>query len=115
MPGYIQSAGCFQKPWSKQMATEMATIRWIGGAVDRAVYTTDSASEFVPTVAEKAAHIFVGFSSNRGKAAPGMLSLAVFLRTGRQTSFNMFQQVPCPMQYGTCFFTTGIVSGMKGP
>ncbi len=48
--------------------------RWIGGAVDRAVYSTDSASsELVPTVAEKAAHIFVGFSSNRGTAAPGML------------------------------------------
>ena len=87
--------------------------RW---AVDRAVYSTSSASsELVPTVAEKAAHIFVGFSSNRGTAAPGMLSLAVFVRTGRQTSFNMFQQVPCPMQYGTCFFTTGIVSGMKCP
>ena len=57
--------------------------RW---EVDRAVYSTDSASsELVPTVAEKAAHIFVGFSSNRGTAAPGMLSLAVsFKPAGKQ-------------------------------
>ena len=58
----------------------MLEPKWlrIGGAVDRAMYSTDSASsELVPTVAEKAAHIFVGFSSNRGTAAPGMLSLAV--------------------------------------
>ena len=54
----------------------MLEPKWlrIGGAVDRAMYSTDSASsELVPTVAEKAAHIFVSFSSNRGTAAPGML------------------------------------------
>ena len=83
--------------------------RW---AVDRAVYSTGSASsELVPTVAEKAAHIFVGFSSNRGTAAPGMLSLAVsFKPAGKQVSTS---PMPHAVQY--LLFTAGIVSGMKCP
>ena len=84
--------------------------RW---AVDRAVYSTDSASsELVPTVAEKAAHIFVGFSSNRGTAAPGMLSLAVsFKPAGKQVSTS--PNMPHAVRY--LLFTAGIVSGMKCP
>ncbi len=71
-----------------EMATEMATIRWIGGAVDRAMYSTSSASsELVPTVAF--AHKNVGFSSNRETAAPGMLSLADSFEPA-----NKFKQVP---------------------
>ena len=74
-----------------EMATEMATIRWIGGAVDRAVYSTDSASsELVPTVAEKAAHIFVSFNSNRGQQRLACCPMRI--HSNRQT-----KQVPTPM------------------